>query len=57
MGIIIVNMIMTLHVILSTIYSVRESYLGCYLVGVTGVFATFSASAYHYYINELIDNL
>ena len=57
MGIIIVNMIMTLHVILSTVYAIRETYIGCYLVGVTGVFATFSAAAYHYFINDLIDTL
>ena len=57
MGIITVNMIMTLHVILSTLYSVRESYIGCYLVGVIGVFATYSSAAYHYYFNDLIGTL
>jgi site-specific recombinase len=57
MGIIITNMIMTLHVILSTLYSTRRSQIGCYLVGITGVFATFSSASYHYFISELIESL
>ncbi len=31
--------------------------MGCYLVGVTGVYATFSTASYHYFISELIESL
>jgi len=57
MGIIIVNMIMALKVILSTTQTIKESYIGCYLIGILGIFCTYSSATYHYNMNELIDNL
>ena len=57
MGIIVTNMLMTFHVIMSTLYATRQSQIGCYLVGVIGVFSTFSSASYHYHISELIESL
>lgn len=42
MGVIIVNVIMTLHIVLSTLDAVRASFIGCYVVGIVGVFAIYS---------------
>lgn len=57
MGIIIMNQIMTLHIIFSVLFVTWTSYIGCYLVGIVGVFSTFAGAAYHFFISELIDSL
>lgn len=57
MGIIIVDGIMVLHVVLSLTTGIKRSLVGCQLVGLIGVFATFASAAYHFYLSELITTL
>lgn len=57
MGIIIVDGIMVLHLIFSVMSTTKKSLVGCQLVGLIGVFATFASAAYHYYLSELINTL
>jgi hypothetical protein len=54
MGIIIVNEIMAVHLIFSVLTISKRNLVGCQLVGLLGVFATFSSAAYHFYLSELI---
>lgn len=53
-GIIIVDEIMVIHLVFSVLSLSRSSLVGCQLVGLIGVFATFAAAAYHLYLSELI---
>ena len=54
MGIIIVNVIMVVHVVFSVLPVSKKNLVGCQLVGLIGVFATFAGAAYHYFLSELI---
>jgi hypothetical protein len=54
MGIIIVEEIMVIYVMFSVMTISKRSLVGCQLVGLIGVFATFTAAAYHFYLSELI---
>lgn len=54
MGIIIVNLIMVIYIIFSVMSISKRNLVGCQLVGLIGVFATFSCAAYHFYLSELI---
>ena len=54
MGIIIVDEIMVIYVLFSIANISKQSLVGCQLVGLIGVFATFSGAAYHFYLSELI---
>ena len=54
MGIIIVNVIMVIHVVFSILSVSKKNLVGCQLVGLIGVFATFAGAAYHYFLSELI---
>jgi hypothetical protein len=57
MGIIIVDCIMTTHLIFSLTSVSKRNLVGCQLVGLIGVFATFASAAYHFYLSELINTL
>lgn len=57
MGIIIVDCIMTIHLIFSLTSVSKRNLIGCQLVGLIGVFATFASAAYHFYLSELINTL
>ena len=57
MGIIIVDEIMVVHLILSILNMTKKNLVGCQLVGLIGVFATFADAAYHFYLSELINTL
>ena len=54
MGILIVDEIMTIHLIFSNLRISKNNLVGCQLVGLIGVFATFAGAAYHFYLSELI---
>lgn len=54
MGIIIVDEIMVIHLIFSVMRISKKNLIGCQLVGLIGVFATFAGAAYHFYLSELI---
>lgn len=54
MGIIIVNLIMVVYIIFSVMSISKRNLVGCQLVGLIGVFATFACAAYHFYLSELI---
>jgi hypothetical protein len=57
MGIIIVDEIMVMHLIFSLMTVSKRNLVGCQLVGLIGVFATFASAAYHLYLSELINTL
>ena len=57
MGIIIVDEIMVVHLIFSILSMSKKNLVGCQLVGLIGVFATFAGAAYHFYLSELINTL
>ena len=57
MGIISVGMIMDFHLIFSVLAVSRNDLVGCQLVGVIGIFATFASAAYHFFLSSLIDTL
>ena len=57
MGIIIVDEIMVLHLMFSLMSMSKRNLVGCQLVGLIGVFATFASAAYHFYLSELINTL
>ena len=46
--------ITVVHLIFSITSLSRRSLVGCQLVGLIGVFATFASAAYHFYLSELI---
>jgi hypothetical protein len=57
MGIIIVDEIMVLHLMFSLMSVSKRNLVGCQLVGLIGVFATFASASYHLYLSELINTL
>eukprot|EP00347_Sterkiella_histriomuscorum_P011805 403371031 len=57
MGIIIVDEIMVIHLVFSIMQMSKRNLVGCQLVGLIGVFATFANAFYHYYLSELINSL
>lgn len=57
MGIIIVDEIMVLHLMFSLMTLSKRNLVGCQLVGLIGVFATFASASYHLYLSELINTL
>ena len=57
MGIIIVDEIMVLHLMFSLMPLSKRNLVGCQLVGLIGVFATFASAMYHVYLSELINTL
>lgn len=57
MGIIIVDEIMVVHLIFSITSMSKRNLVGCQLVGLIGVFATFACAFYHFYLSELINSL
>ena len=57
MGIIIVDEIMVVHLLFSILNMSKKNLVGCQLVGLIGVFATFASAAYHFYLSELINTL
>ena len=54
MGIIIVDEIMVIHLMFSVMNISKRNLVGCQLVGLIGIFATFAGAAYHFYLSELI---
>ncbi len=57
MGIIIVDEIMVLHLIFSVMNVSKRNLVSCQLVGLVGVFATFTCAFYHFYLSALINSL
>lgn len=57
MGIVIVDEIMVIHLVFSILQMSKRNLVGCQLVGLIGVFATFACAFYHYYLSELINSL
>ena len=57
MGIIVVDQIMVVHVIFAIMNVSKRNLVRCQLVGLVGVFSTFSCAFYHFYLSELINSL
>lgn len=54
MGIILIDEIMVIYLIFSVLMISKHTSVGCELVGLIGIFATYSGAAYNFYLSDLI---